>query len=186
MKLSRLSAALAATVSLWALAPSAPHAQVRLPALGESVSEDFSVGTEHKLGEQIMREIRRDPDYLDDPQLLEYLHTIWEPLVEAARDRGEIGADTGALFAWEPFLVRDRTVNAFALPGGYVGVHLGLMAITVSRDELAAVLAHELSHVTQRHIARSIANAQRQSLLGMAASSSRETVMAMRPRCTPT
>ena len=56
--------------------------------------------------------------------------------------------------------MRDRSVNAFALPGGYVGVHLGLIAITVDRDELAVVLAHELSHVTQRHIARSIAQQQ--------------------------
>ena len=67
---------------------------------------------------------------------------------------GNIGPDTDERFAWEPFLVRDRAVNAFALPGGYVGVHLGLMAITATRDELASVLAHELSHVTQRHIAR--------------------------------
>jgi len=169
MKLSRLSAVLAATLALWALAPVAPRAQVRLPALGESVSDDFSVGAEHKLGEQIMREIRRDPDYVDDPQLHDYLETIWQPLVKSARERGEIGADTESLYAWEPFLVRDRSVNAFALPGGYVGVHLGLMAITNTRDELAAVLAHELSHVTQRHIARSMVNASRQSLLGMAA-----------------
>jgi predicted Zn-dependent protease len=54
--------------------------------------------------------------------------------------------------------VRDRSVNAFALPGGFVGVHLGLIAMTGTRDELASVLAHELSHVTQRHIARGMAN----------------------------
>jgi len=53
--------------------------------------------------------------------------------------------------------VRDRTVNAFALPGGFIGVHLGLIAMTASRDELAAVLAHELSHITQRHIAEALA-----------------------------
>ena len=49
---------------------------------------------------------------------------------------------------------RDRSVNAFALPGGYLGLHLGLIAVVSSRDELASVLAHELSHVTQRHISR--------------------------------
>ena len=65
--------------------------------------------------------------------------------------------------------MRDRSVNAFALPGGYVGVHLGLIAMTGTRDELASVLAHELSHVTQRHIARGIANSKRQSLIGLAA-----------------
>jgi predicted Zn-dependent protease len=81
---------------------------------------------------------------------------------------GNIDADTDQAFAWEPFLVRDRSVNAFALPGGFVGVHLGLIAITTTRDQLASVLAHELSHVTQRHIARSIAPSQRASVLAIA------------------
>ena len=146
-----------------------PPSQVRLPSLGDAVSEDFGVGTERKLGEQIMREIRRDRDYLDDPLLLEYAQSVWQPLVKTARQRGEIGGDTDTLFAWELFLVRDRSVNAFALPGGYVGVHSGLLAMTATGDELASVLAHELSHVTQRHIARSIANASRQSMVGLAA-----------------
>jgi predicted Zn-dependent protease len=65
--------------------------------------------------------------------------------------------------------VRDRSVNAFALPGGYVGVHLGLIAITTTPDELASVLAHELAHVTQRHIARSMDASARSRTLGMAA-----------------
>ncbi len=146
----------------------APPATVRLPALGESAAEDFSVGTERRLGDEIMAEIRRDPDYLDDPVLLEYLQGLWQPLVAAARARGDIDVDVGGQFAWEAFLVRDKSVNAFALPGGFVGVNLGLIAMTATRDELASVLAHELSHVTQRHIARSIASQQRQSLLGMA------------------
>src|SRR5687767_10091411 len=125
MKMLSLPAALAAALALWTLPSSAPLAQVRLPALGESVSEDVGVGSERKLGDQIMREIRRDPDYLDDPQLLEYLQSLWSPLVASARRRGDIGAELDRAFAWEPFLVRDRSVNAFALPGGYVGVHLG-------------------------------------------------------------
>jgi predicted Zn-dependent protease len=145
------------------------RAQNNLPALGDTESEDFGIGTEKRLGEQIMREVRRDPDYLDDPVLLEYLESLWNPLLAQARGNGNIHADFDHRFAWEIFLVRDRSVNAFALPGGYVGVHLGLIALTASRDELAAVLAHELTHVTQRHIARSISNSQRQSLLSAAA-----------------
>ena len=143
-------------------------AQVRLPSLGESASLDLSVGTERRLGEQIMREARRDPAYLDDPVLLEYLQSIWNPLVAAAREVGHIDGDTDTAFAWEAFLVRDRSVNAFALPGGYVGAHLGLIAITTTRDQFASVMAHELSHVTQRHIARSIAPQQQASLLAVA------------------
>ncbi|MET0333055.1 MAG: M48 family metalloprotease [Rhizobacter sp.] len=161
---------MAGLCALSLLVPAAPPvlSQNRLPALGESASDDLSVGSERRLGDQIMRDIRRDPDYLDDPVLLEYLQSLWEPLVVAARTRGDIAPDLDQRFAWEAFLVRDRSVNAFALPGGYVGVHLGLIAMTATRDELASVLAHELTHVTQRHIARSMANSARQSLIGLA------------------
>ena len=147
----------------------AAESGVRLPALGESASDEFNLNAEKRLGDQIMGEIRRDPDYLDDPILLDYLQSLWQPLVAAARSRGDIERDSEGLFPFESFLVRDRTVNAFALPGGYVGVHLGLIAMTASRDELASVLAHELSHVTQRHIARSIVASQRSSTLSLAA-----------------
>ncbi|MBL8333185.1 MAG: M48 family metalloprotease [Rubrivivax sp.] len=170
LALMTLAALLAPAQQLLAQTQGLPEpAPVRLPALGESAAEDITVAMERKLGDQIMAEIRRDPDYLDDPVLLEYLDGLWQPLVQAARTRGDIEADTAALFAWEAFLVRDKSVNAFALPGGFVGVHLGLIAMTASRDELASVLAHELTHVTQRHIARSIVSQQRGALLSMAA-----------------
>ena len=166
-----LAAALASALpAAPAWAQTAPSASaIRLPALGDAAGEDFTVGTERRLGEQIMAELRRDPDYLDDPLLLDYVQSLWQPLLAAARLRGDINAETDTGLAWETFLVRDRAVNAFALPGGFVGVHLGLIALTSSRDELAAVLAHELSHVTQRHIARSITSSNRQSLVGLAA-----------------
>jgi beta-barrel assembly-enhancing protease len=154
--------------ALAVVVPLAP-AQVRLPALGEGASEDFSVGTERRMGEQIMREIRRDPDYIDDPVLLEYLQSIWQPLVAASRQRGDIEPDIDQQFTWESFLVRDRSFNAFALPGGYVGVHLGTFVLAGSTDELASVLAHELSHLTQRHIARSVVAQSRSSMVGLAA-----------------
>ena len=166
----RLTAATVALALLWPTMPLAPSAwaQNQLPALGDPSGDDFSIATEHKLGAEIMREIRADPDYLDDPVLLEYLESIWQPLVAQARVRGNLSADIDQRLAWEPFLVRDKEVNAFALPGGYVGVNLGLIAMTATRDELASVLAHEMSHITQHHIARSIGNARRQSLLSLA------------------
>jgi predicted Zn-dependent protease len=144
-------------------------AQNALPALGDTDSADFTVGAERKIGDEIMREIRADPDYVDDPLLLEYLQSVWQPLVAASRSLGNITSDIDQRFAWQPFLVRDPSVNAFALPGGYVGVHLGLIALTTNRDELASVLAHEMSHVTQRHIARSIAGNSKRTIVGMAA-----------------
>jgi beta-barrel assembly-enhancing protease len=144
------------------------RAQPSLPSLGDAAAEDLTVGAERRLGDRILREIRRDPDWLDDPVLQDYLNSLWQPLLAAARARGDLSDDQQAHFALQTFLVRDRSVNAFALPGGYVGVHLGLIALTTSRDELAAVLAHELSHITQRHIARNIASSRRQSMLGVA------------------
>ncbi|MEO6031999.1 MAG: M48 family metalloprotease [Burkholderiaceae bacterium] len=165
---ARALVAVCALALLGPMAPPAAWAQSQLPSLGDPAGADFGIGTERKLGDAIMREIRVDPDYLDDPVLLEYLQSLWLPLVAQARLRGYIGADVDQRFAWEAFLVRDKEVNAFALPGGYVGVNLGLIALTDTRDELASVLGHELSHVTQHHIARSIANSKRQSLLSLA------------------
>jgi predicted Zn-dependent protease len=165
----RRRCAAAALAAVLALQAGAAWPQVRLPSLGESASADLSVGAEKRLGDQIMREARRDPLYLDDPVLLEYLQSIWQPLVAAGKRAGHIDGDTEHTFAWEAFLVKDRSVNAFALPGGYVGMHLGLMAITTTPDQLASVLAHELTHVTQRHIARSIAPQQQASLVAIAA-----------------
>ncbi len=161
--------ALCLLLALTVGAAPALQAQVRLPALGESASDEFNLSVEKRLGEQIMRDIRRDPDYVEDPVALDYLQSIWQPLVAAARQRGDIGSDVAAIFPFEIFLVRDRSVNAFALPGGYVGTHLGLIAMTATRDELASVLAHELSHLTRRHIARSVDASSRSSMLGLAA-----------------
>lgn len=144
-------------------------AQVRLPSMGDAAAEDLPIGVERRYGEQIMREVWRDPAYLDDPVLGDYVSSLWQPMLDAARRRGDIDDDIWAQFAWKTFLVRDRSVNAFALPGGYVGVHLGLIAMTASEDELASVLAHELSHVSQRHIARSLGSANRQSTASMVA-----------------
>ncbi|MDR3371640.1 MAG: M48 family metalloprotease [Rhodoferax sp.] len=112
---------------------------------------------ERRLGDNIARELFRDPDYLDDPVLADYVQSIWLPLLAAARQRGELTPEIDERFAWQIMLGRDRTVNAFALPGGYLGVNLGLIAVVSNRDELASVLGHELSHVTQRHISRLIA-----------------------------
>lgn len=127
-------------------------APAQLPTLGDG--SDMSLAVERQLGDRIAREIYRDPDYVDDPLLVDYVQAIWGPLQAAARARGEMSPEMEERFAWGLLLIRDRSVNAFALPGGYMGVHLGLMAVVTSRDELASVLGHELSHVTQRHISR--------------------------------
>ncbi len=167
-KLATLALAASFALNLF-VAPMPAYAQVRLPALGEAESDSFSIDDERKVGEEIMREIRPDPDVVEDPVLFEYVDNIFQRLHAAARRRGDISDEAEEAFGWEPFLVRDRTFNAFALPGGYVGVHLGLIAASGSRDEMASVLGHELSHITQRHIARSMVANKHQSLITMAA-----------------
>ena len=132
-----------------------------LPALGDN--SELAAAAERRIGDRIAASIYRDPDYIDDPVLADYLQTIWQPLLAAARSRGELQPELDERFAFELFLVRDRTVNAFALPGGYFGVHLGLISLVSNGDELAAVLGHELSHVTQRHISRLITQQSRQT-----------------------
>jgi predicted Zn-dependent protease len=133
----------------------------QLPTLGDG--SEMTSSNERRLGDRIAREIYRDPDYLDDPVLADYVQGIWQPLLAAARLRGDLSPELDERFAWEIMLGRDRTVNAFALPGGYLGVHLGLIAVVSNRDELASVLGHELSHVTQRHISRLMAKQSQQT-----------------------
>src|SRR5688572_30474613 len=144
-----------------------PLAQAQLlPGMGDG---EMTASAERRLGDQIARELYRDPDYIDDPVLVDYVQAIWQPLMAAARVRGELTPELDERFAWQVLLGRDRSINAFALPGGYLGVHLGLIAVTDSRDELATVLGHELSHVTQRHIARIMAKQSRDMPLMLAA-----------------
>ncbi|HMN22265.1 MAG TPA: M48 family metalloprotease [Ottowia sp.] len=124
---------------------------------------------ERKLGDAIIRELYRDPDYVDDAILGDYVDGIWQRLRAGARARGELPAELDERFAWQVLLGRDRTINAFALPGGYFGLHLGLVGVVGSSDELASVLAHEMSHITQRHIARMLSQESRQTPMLLAA-----------------
>lgn len=142
--------ALALSTPLWHMAPT--HAQVALPNMGDGA--DITTSEERRLGDRIIRSLYRDPDYIDDPQLHAYVMGIWNPLVQASKARGDLSEELQERFAWQVLLGRDKSINAFALPGGYLGVHLGLIGAVSSSDELATVMAHELTHVTQRHIAR--------------------------------
>ena len=155
--------------------PQLPSARA-LPSLGDG--GEMTLGEERRIGDQIARSIYRDPEYLDDPLLADYLQQVWRPLLDSALARGELPPDADQRYAWRLLLLRDPSVNAFALPGGYLGVHLGLLATVSSADELASVLAHELSHVSQRHIARLLTQQSRQApwmiasmLLGVLAAS---------------
>ncbi|MEZ5606607.1 MAG: M48 family metalloprotease [Burkholderiaceae bacterium] len=149
------------------VAAQSPASGGALPSLGEA--GEMTPLAERKLGDTIARELYRDPDYIDDPIIGEYVDGIWRALLAAARARGELTPELDERFAWQVFLGRDRSINAFALPGGYFGLHLGLVGVVRSRDELASVLGHEMSHVTQRHIARLLGQQGRQLPLLIAA-----------------
>ncbi len=144
------------------LSPAALHAQA-LPNLGGTDGEELSPLMERRLGEQIMTSIRRDRDYLDDAVSLDFLNQFGGILLASSPEaRGDAGYD----FFF--FGVRDPSLNAFALPGGFIGVHTGLVLASQSESELASVLAHEIGHVSQRHIARMIGNQKQDALLPLA------------------
>ena len=122
----------------------------QLPDLGDASGSELSLQTERKIGESIARDIRfRDPYYLDDPEITEYLNGLGARLGTRLG-----GGGTGVRQDFEFFAIRDATINAFALPGGFIGVHTGLISGADNESEIASVIAHEMAHVTQRHIAR--------------------------------
>jgi predicted Zn-dependent protease len=145
--------------ALIALAPRA-WAQSSLPDLGGTGDAALSPQVERRMGESIVRDIRRDPQYLDDPEISEYLATIGARLTQVT---------PGARQDFEFFAVRDTTINAFALPGGFIGVHTGLITTAETESELASVLAHEIGHVAQRHIARMLAQQKQMQIPVLAA-----------------
>lgn len=143
-----------------------PQPSLQLPHLGDSA--DLSPSQERRLGDAIVAGLWRDPAYVDDAALQAYAESIWQPLIESATQRGDVSEELKQHFALRLLLGRNASINAFALPGGWVGVHLGLIAAVDSRDELASVLAHELSHITQRHIARMSGHSVRSAPLVLA------------------
>ena len=146
-----------ALASLLVVVLACPVTAQDLPDLGEAAQSGFSPQRERRIGEWIMRDIRRDRDFLDDPEVVDYIESVGRRLVAVSADARQ---------EFEFFVIRDNTINAFAMPGGFVGVHTGLITSAQSESELAGVLAHEVSHVTQRHIARML---DKQSQLQLAA-----------------
>ncbi|MHB1373672.1 MAG: M48 family metalloprotease [Thauera sp.] len=132
-----------------------------LPDLGDVAASELSPAAERRIGEQIIAQIRwRDAAYLDDPEVEEYVNRLGHRLAAASNN---------PMQDFDFFVVRDATLNAFALPGGYIGVHTGLLLAAQTESEFASVLGHEIAHVTQRHIAQ-IVGKQSQSAMLMVAS----------------
>ena len=132
---------------------------IKLPDMGSPADAILTKNVESQIGAMIMRDIRASGQVVEDPLVAEYLNDIGSRIVAQSND----GEHNFTFFA-----VDDDRINAFALPGGYVGVHTGLVEATRNEDELAGVMAHEVAHVTQRHIARAIHANSRQNILSTA------------------
>jgi beta-barrel assembly-enhancing protease len=135
-----------------------------LPDLGDGSGGALSPQAERKLGERVMREVRHDPDYLNDWLVRDYLNSVASKLAAAGRDR-YIG---GYVPDFDLFAVRDSQINAFSLPGGFIGVNSGLFITTRTESELASVIGHEMGHVLQRHIARMLSVSERNGYAALA------------------
>jgi hypothetical protein len=121
-----------------------------LPDIGSPAQAMLTLEDEYQIGRMIVRGLRDQDQILEDPEVTEYIRSLGYKLSSQAHDGSQ---------RFNFFMVRDNTINAFALPGGFIGVNTGLLLKTDDESELAGVLAHEIAHVTQRHIARSIAPA---------------------------
>ncbi len=123
-----------------------------LPDLGEVAQTVMTPQDEQRIGEEILRDVASSGEVVNDIEVIDYLQALGYRLATN-------GPDNRQRFTF--FVVRDNSINAFALPGGVIGVHTGLIQSATSESELASVLAHEIGHVVQRHLARMVAQ-QRQ------------------------
>ena len=128
--------------------------------MGTAAQQALSLDDENQIGRMVMRNLRESGMVLDDPEVHEYVQSLGLRMSSLAQDGNR---------NFNFFVVRDPAINAFALPGAYVGVHSGLILETRTESELAAVLAHEVSHVTQRHIARGLEAQSRANMMSTAA-----------------
>ena len=148
--------ALSVVLALLVAVSGAGADDIRLPDMGSPADAVLSKSEEQRFGRAIMAEIRKSGAVVEDPLITEYVNQIGFQLAAQAND---------GTHRFHFFVVDDPRINAFALPGGYIGIHSGLLEATRSEDELAGVVAHEIAHVTQRHIARAIHANQRQGIL---------------------
>jgi Zn-dependent protease with chaperone function len=134
--------------------------ELKLPNLGESSTSMFSSQFEYQLGRAWLREFRSQVPTVDDPLLFDYLENLIYKLVNHSKleDR-----------RIDLVIVDNPTLNAFAVPGGVIGIHNGLFLWAESEDELATVLAHEIAHLSQRHFSRGVEFQQKLQPVALAA-----------------
>lgn len=131
-----------------------------LPDIGTPANTALSQNDEYQIGLMVIKGLRDAGQILEDPETTEYLQTVGSRLATHAAD-GHV--------PFQFFVVKDRSINAFALPGGFVCVNAGLVLVAANESELAGVMAHEIAHVTQRHIARGLRAQSKSSMVSAAA-----------------
>jgi predicted Zn-dependent protease len=137
-------------VTLWSIvsiANSAGTEHLKLPNLGEASTSMFSSEFEYQLGRAWLREFRSQVPTVDDPLLLEYLDNLVYRLAAHSKLEDK---------RLDLVIVDNPAINAFAVPGGVIGVHNGIFLWAETEDELATVLAHEIAHLSQRHFSRGV------------------------------
>ncbi len=163
MRHTVLAAALALACASAVPATSTAQDGLRLPDIGSSAGELLTPARQAEYGSLMLRELRNYGYVLDDPLIDDWLNTM-------GRRLGANSDNPRQAFTF--FMMKDRQINAFATLGGYVAVNAGLVLTAESEDEVAAVLSHEIAHVTQQHVLRAVEKAQRDQvpiLLGMLA-----------------
>ncbi|ADE16532.1 peptidase M48 Ste24p [Nitrosococcus halophilus Nc 4] len=144
---------------LWAVilltVPTLKADEIELPEIGDHSGVALSPEQERSIGQAFMRRLRNSVTIIEDPEVATYVQSLGYRLVANSDNPGQ-----GFTF----FVIQDPTINAFAAPGGYIGIHSGLIENSQTESELAAVLAHEIAHITQRHLARAFEQRRRLSL----------------------
>jgi len=153
-------AALALLLSAHALPAGGQAGQGQdLPDMGSLADSVLTGAEEREIALSVMEQIRRAGKLVADPEINEYISDVGKRLAYRAQNGDH---------QFHFFVVQDPSINAFALPGGYIGVHTGLIEATANESELAGVLAHEIAHVTQRHISRQIQAMRGNGIMSMA------------------
>ena len=155
-----LAVVLSFSIALVPISGARAVAYDNLPDIGSSADAILSQSEEKRIGRMIVRGLREAGHILEDPEVTEYVQSVAHRLAFRAHD-GD--------YEFEFFVINDSQINAFALPGGFIGVNYGLILTAATESELAGVLAHEIAHVTQRHIARQIEASKKTSLMSAAA-----------------
>ena len=140
--------------TLWAQAGS------DLPDIGSAANSTLTLDDEFRIGLSVVRGLREQGLIMEDPETADYIQALGSRISSQVPDSQQ---------RFRFFIVRDPSINAFALPGGFIGINQGLLTATANEAQLASVLAHEIAHVTQRHIARAIQAQGRQGMASAAA-----------------